>query len=190
MPFDIIFGWDKLSCTTEALMRVILIGLAMFVTLADGRADEATLKKAATAKVDEMIKALVAGDFAKIADVRHPKVIEMNGGREKLLAVMEGGMKAAKEQGIEFVAATSGAATAPVKAGADTYIIVPFKLEMKAPVGKLTQNTFVIGVSADDGKTWKFINGDLDRKVVRDILPHLPQELKIPDREMPKIEKP
>ena len=74
-------------------------------------------------------------------------------------------------------------------AGDDLYIVVPFLLEMKAPGGKLLQKSFVIGVSSDQGKTWTFVNGDQEMKKIKQVLPDLPDKLKLPERQKPTFEK-
>jgi hypothetical protein len=47
----------------------------------------------------------------------------------------------------------------------------------------------VIGVSTNNGKSWTFVNGDLDIKKVKQLLPNLPESLKLPERQKPVIEK-
>lgn len=170
-------------------MRNYLTGIVLLAMTTMAGADDGMLKKTAMAQVESMNKALLKGDYATIADLTHPKVVAMNGGRDKMIADMERTMKAIKEQGIEFVSAIPSAPTNPVNAGSEVFLVVPFKYELKTPMGKLTQETFVIGVTADDGKSWKFVNGDLDPKVVRDSLPNLPKDFKLPERQMPKLEK-
>jgi hypothetical protein len=38
----------------------------------------------------------------------------------------------------------------------------------------------VLGVSADQGRSWVFANGDVDRTILRQALPELPADLKFP----------
>jgi hypothetical protein len=59
---------------------------------------------------------------------------------------------------------------------------------MKSSKGKISQKTFLIGISSDKGKTWTFINGDLDIKRVKSVFPNLPEKLKLPDKEKPVLE--
>jgi len=47
----------------------------------------------------------------------------------------------------------------------------------------------VIGVSSDQGKSWTFVNGDLDIKKVKQVLPNLPAQLRLPERQKPVFEK-
>lgn len=167
---------------------VIAVGLAV-CWAATIRADDAALKKTVAGKVEEMNNALINGSFAKIVDLTHPKVIEMAGGRDKMIAEIESTMKQLKEKGVEFRSAKLGDISDPAAGGDDIFVVVPFDLELKAPGGKLRQKTFVIGISPDKGKAWTFVNGDLDAKSVKQMLPNLPDALKLPERQMPKFEK-
>jgi hypothetical protein len=60
---------------------------------------------------------------------------------------------------------------------------------MTAPGGKILQKSFVIGVSGDEGKSWVFVNGDVDIKQVKKVLPNLPDELKRPEKQKPVFKK-
>ena len=152
-------------------------------------ADTATIKQAVKAKTEEINKALIKGDFAKIADLTHPNAVKLLGGREKMIAVMESGIKDMKAKGFEFRSVKIYDPSDPVSAGTDLFVVVPFEMEMKIPGGKARAKSFVIGVSSDQGKSWTFVNGDLDIKKVKQVLPNLPKELKLPEKEKPIVEK-
>ena len=47
----------------------------------------------------------------------------------------------------------------------------------------------MIGVSSDLGKTWVFVNGDFDLAKVKLVLPTLPEQLKLPEKQKPRFEK-
>ena len=152
-------------------------------------ADDTPLKKVVKAKVEEINNALIKEDFAKIVDLTYPKVTELIGGREKMISVLKSGVQGMRANKFEFRSAKVKEPSDPVEAGSDLYIVVPFLLEMKAPGGKLLQDTFVIGVSSDRGKTWTFVNGDLEIKIVKQVLPNLPEQLKLPKKQKPVFEK-
>src|SRR5262249_13009538 len=145
--------------------------------------------KVVASKVQELNDALLKGDYARIADLTHAKVIESTGGRDKMIEQMKTIMKQLKDKGVEVVGVKLEPVADPVKGSDGLYIVAPFELEMKVPDGKMRSKTFVIGVSPDQGKNWTFVNGDLDIKQVKQMLPNLPAELKLPERQVPKIEK-
>jgi hypothetical protein len=140
-------------------------------------------------KVEEINNALVKEEFGKVADLTHPKVVELMGGRDKMVAAMASGIKQMKSSGHTFAGVKVEAPSEPVSAGSDLFAVVPFLMEIKIPGGKLTQRSFVIGVSGDAGKSWTFVNGDIDAKTIRRVLPNLPEKLKLPEKQKPVFEK-
>jgi hypothetical protein len=53
---------------------------------------------------------------------------------------------------------------------------------MKLPEGHVRTHSFLLAVSADDGQTWKFVDGArLTREKVVAIFPTFPQSLALPE---------
>src|SRR5690242_6235956 len=65
-------------------------------------ADDTSVRQVVKRKVEELNKATIDGDFAKIADLTHPKVVKLMGGREKMISVLESGIKDMKSKGYAF----------------------------------------------------------------------------------------
>ena len=172
-------------------MRIILCCLVVLVfrTVSLHAAENDAIKKTVKEKVTEMNDALVKEDFGKVADLTHPKVVAGMGGREKMISVLQSGTVEMKKQGYAFQSVKVDEPLDPVKGGDDLYVVAPFQLEIKAPGGKLTSKTFVIGVSNDKAKTWVFVNGDGDPAELRKVLPNLPPDLKFPEKQKPVFEK-
>lgn len=157
--------------------------------IAPGVADDAALKASARAQVEEINEALIRGKFDRIADLTHPRVVELTGGREKMIALMESATREMKQKGYSVLSSKAGDPTDLVEQGTDLFVVVPFVLEMKAPGGKLSSPGFVVGVSGDRGKTWGFVNNPKDPESLKLILPGLPERLKIPERKEPTFRK-
>jgi len=168
---------------------LILIFLLAFSCCAPQETPKPSLKDVVRRKVVEMNNALVNDDFATIVNLTHPKLVKMKGGRAKMIATMQSGTKEMTSQGIAFRSFKLDDPSDPVTAGSELFVVVPLLLEMTVPGGKLLQKTFVIGVSSDDGKTWTFVNGDLDVKKVKLVLTNLPEQLTLPERQKPVFEK-
>jgi hypothetical protein len=94
-----------------------------------------------------------------------------------------------KEEGFAFLSSKVEDPADIVEQGPDLYVVVPFALEMKAPGGKVTSPGFVVGVSSDRGKSWAFVNNPKDPAALKQILPDLPDRLKLPERKKPTFEK-
>jgi hypothetical protein len=153
-------------------------------------ADDAAKLAAAKAQANESVQALAKGDFDRMADLTHPEVVRMLGGKEKMVAVLQESTKKFKEQGYDILACTVTDATELVSGEGELFTVVPYTLKTKVPGGKLTQATYLLGVSSDYGKTWRFIDGaKLLQPKVRKLIPNLPTTLKLPKREPPQVEK-
>ena len=172
-------------------MNSFRVWCVVFILLCGGaKADEKpNLKEVVKEKVEALNKAVIKEEFGKVADLTHPRIVKMMGGREKMVVAMASGAKEMKSKGYTITAVTVANASEPVSAGSEVYAVVPFELEMTAPGGKLLQKSFVIGVSSDQGKSWVFVNGDVDPKTVKQVLPNLPEELKRPEKQKPVFKK-
>lgn len=152
-------------------------------------ADEAALKKIVKEKVEEINRAAIKDDFGKVADLTHPNLVRLMGGREKMISTMESAVKEMKSNGFVIRSARVDDPSDPIATGQELFVVVPFVLEMKVPGGKVLAKSFVIGVSSDKGKSWAFVNGDLDINAVKQVLPTLPNQLKLPEKQKPVFEK-
>jgi hypothetical protein len=175
------------------MRKVVMLGLVL-AGAAGGpavaaQASDAKLRQLVKSRVEAMNTALIRGEYAKLADLTHPKAVEENGGREKMIAAVKDAMQALKAKGIVIRGAKVDLPTGFASAGGEMFTVVPFSLEVTAPGQKITQRTFVIGVSGDGGKTWTFINGDLGVAKVKQLLPNLPKGLKLPENQPPVVEK-
>ncbi len=137
--------------------------------------------------VQKMMDATCAGDYRTVLDMTHPKVLESMGGKDAALKQIETAMNAIKGQGIAFKVIEVSTPTV-MKGGKDHYSVTPYSLLMTMPGKKITIASAVVGVSSDEGKSWKFLNLDeKGEKGVREMLPQLPAEMKIPKQEQ-KVE--
>lgn len=106
-----------------------------------------------------------------------------------MLSSIQDGLNEMMSQGFGFLSAKGGESSNPVAAGMGLYLVAPFDLVMKAPGGKLLQKSYGIGVSRDQGKTWIFVNPPEDPKMIKKVLPNLPERLKLPEIQGPFLQK-
>ncbi len=115
-----------------------------------------SLKKQA----DELIASLNNNDFNKFVEMTHPKVIEVVGGRENLLSMMK---KVFEENPKIFESFSASAGNTDSLAESEKLLfgVVPQKIEGTTHnKRKIVVNDCIVGVSNDDGKTWKFVSGE------------------------------
>ena len=75
-----------------------------------------------------------------------------------------------------------------VKGGKDLFAVVPTTLSMTIKDSKIKQDGYLVAVSNDGGTKWTFITGE-DRAKLKEILPNLPDELKLPVKPPQVVEK-
>lgn len=151
--------------------------------------DHIRAKEFAKTQAREINEALLRDDFSTVVQHSLPNVVKFNGGVEKMIAAMERSSREMKSSGTVIHAASVGEPDELVTQGEELFVVVPLDLELKVPNGKLRASSFVIGISNDGGKNWKFVNGDLDTQTVKLAVPNLPSKLRIPTRSQPVFER-
>jgi hypothetical protein len=145
---------------------------------------------AAENQARKMADGFIKGETEAILDAMYPRALELIGGREKMLATIKKGMKEMKAEGTTF---HSFRVTAPDKlyrAKNDVLSIVPEVVVMRTAKGKLQQDSFLLGISSDKGRSWKFIDGaGIQKNDVRSIIPHFPDGLELPKLPPPRLVK-
>jgi hypothetical protein len=168
-------------------IAILLLTIAVHPLAADEKIDTAKVEQEARV----LGKAFLASDWAKLSDMTHPKVVEMMGGKEKMIGVIEEGMKRLAVQGFSFKKYSVGTAQAPVIDGKTVYVVVPTSLEITGPDNKIVTDSYLLAVSSDSGKTWTYADGaglaDEDKRKL--VFPSLPAALKLPERKAPKVIK-
>lgn len=170
-------------------MKRLLAGLLLSSLLCSSAfaADKEAVKKLA----DEVGQATMKGDYAKVIDMTHPGLVKALGGREKAIQTAKDAMAQVAKQGITLKSFTTGDPEEFFVEGKNTFVVVPNSVVMNFPGGKLVGKSFLLGISDDDGKTWKFAEGSglHDTKENEKSLPKFPAKLKLPAKEPPVITK-
>jgi hypothetical protein len=96
-------------------------------------------------------KALLNDDFETIIKFTYPKVIELVGGRDKMVSLIKKGKIEMAQQGISFDKVTIGNPSKAVIAGDEIHCLVPQTVYMKVPKGRMKSETQLIAISRDQG---------------------------------------
>lgn len=147
--------------------------------------------------VDELLRraresgdALIRGDFNKLVDLTYPKLVELIGGRARMVSLLKTRRKEMKTQGNEFSSVSVHQPKETVSIGTRTFAIVPFTLKLNVPEGTLIHETFLIGISEDRGVTWTLIDGtNLDERRLRILLPDAGGKIILPERQPPLFQR-
>jgi len=168
------------------LVGFLFLGATLFV-----RADEVPRSAAVKKLAQSLGDATVKGDCAKVIDHTYDTLIKQMGGREKAIELVEEMMKTFKAKGITIKAFTVGEPGEFLTEGAYTFIVIPTTTQMTVPGGKMIGKSYLLGISSDEGKTWKFADGaGMKNKEQREkLLPKLPATLRLPEVEKPEFIK-
>jgi hypothetical protein len=165
-------------------LGVLLFGLLQTATPPAPRTQQDEIK----ARAEESGKAMLTGDFGKLADLTYPKVVELMGGRAKMVAFLVKETSKMQSEGFEFLSVDIGQPGAVVKGGDKLFSLVPMTLKMKVPGGTLTGNSYLLGIS--DGRVWTFISGsDMDETKLKIIVPEAAGLITLPASKPPVFEK-
>lgn len=172
-------------------MRTLSLVLMLASSSLALRAEEKIDVSKAVDQAKLVAKAVLEGDYAKVADSTHPKVVEIMGGREKMIETTKTIMKSLKDQGISINSHVVGKAETPVIDGKSAYLVIPTTMVLKTEGMKVTVESYLLGMSTDGGKTWLFVDGSgMDNPMVKDkVFPKLPDGLKLPAKKDPTITK-
>jgi len=134
-------------------------------------------------KAQEFSQALVKGEYGKVVELTYPKFVKESGGRDKVIASLEMERKRQKDDGLTLVSATVGKPGEFLTQGENTFVMVKTTHAfMHTADGKVGGQTYLLGISSDQGETWRFIQGtQLNNRDLRArVLPKLPPKLKLP----------
>jgi len=138
------------------------------------------------AQAQEVNDAFRRRDFARMIDLTYPKAVEAAGGRDKMVAALAKGMKEMEAEGVVVLSSTAGAATQIVHIAGSVYAVLPTTLKVKAQDGIFQTESSMIGISADNGTNWTFIDaGEKDRSQLTKMLPDVADKLNLPPEKQP-----
>lgn len=132
------------------------------------------------------IDAIARGDWEKLIEMTYPTVVEDGGGAKGMAEGLRS-IRSKMAENQQIVRAVQlGAPGELYREGEFSFVVFPFTTEITAPHDRVTVKSYLLGISSDDGKTWRFIDGMGLRspKARKRLLPTLPKGLTLP--EIPK----
>lgn len=179
---------SRSNVTRNCILAALLFSLSAAAASAQARLGAGAAEQL-KAQADECGRAFVEGDFARLADYTHPRLLEKVGGREQLIAFLRKGVAEMKAQGFEVISYANEPPSQVLNVGRVTYAVVPGKLRARTPGGVMVSETYMIGVSADGGKRWKFVSAaSADPAKLKLLFPTAAGRLKIPAERPPVLE--
>ena len=138
----------------------------------------------------ESSQAFRRGDYETMANQTYPKLVSLLGGRKETIAAMKAMMKEVQARGLVPTAMSVGAPSKPVRSNGKLFSVVPTSLTMAAPDVRITQRSFMLAISTDEGNAWTFLSGSqLTKEIRAQIIPDLPPDLKLPQEPAPIVQR-
>lgn len=137
---------------------------------------------------EENSAALAAGNYGRVADLTYPKVVEMAGGREKVIDALRNGSAGIKAHGSAILPSEVNEPNEIVTVADKEFAIVPYTMRMKGANKTVQAKCFLIAISSDDGRTWTFIDGGPTKQQLSELVPDFPPKLSLPTCEQPVLE--
>ena len=129
--------------------------------------------------------ALANKDYATFIDLTYPKVVEVGGGREKLLAEMTKQMRSWEAEGVVVLSATTSVPSQYVTDANGIYAVVPLTTRIKAQEGVFQTDGSLIAISTDGGQNWTFVDATgKDQLELKKVLPNF-DKLNVPPEKPP-----
>lgn len=170
---------------------IAFIAIVICAQLANADPQTERIRKLAV----ENSAALTSGNYARLVELTYPKVVEMIGGRDKMIETLRNGTEDMKARGNAILGAEVSEPKEVVPRGDKQFAIVPTTTRMRVPEGTLRFKGFLIAISEDRGKTWTFIDGaglvrepGKEKEKLAQVLPDFPPQLSLPAPEQPVLE--
>ena len=142
------------------------------------------------ARAEEISNSFISGDYQKFVDLTYPKLVELMGGRAKMISSIEQQMKEMKAQGFEFASSSVDVPKEVVASDSQFFSLVPYTLKMKTPQGVMRQESYLLAISDKDSIKWAFIDvTGLEESQLKMVVPDAIGRLTFPKKQPPVFEQ-
>ena len=145
------------------------------------------------AQANELGRAFVAGDFDKLADMTYPPIVEILGGKARMVSFLKESVGSWEKEGMTLVSVEADEPEQVLAAGDRRFAVVPTTLRMRVSEGTLVGESSHIAVSSDGGKTWSFIGTQqIDKQKLKILFretPAVADRLELPPPKQPVLER-
>lgn len=156
--------------------------------------DPARVRRNLAEHTDRVRWAILQGDHRGLAALTVPAVVDGAGGTEGFVRRVAGFADEARNQGFGFTEVAYSEPSELIESRGAVYAVVPYDLHMTGPGGATgVTPAYLIAVSNDGGRAWKFIDGEGiagDRAKLLRVLPDFPDRLALPPKQESRWKRP
>jgi hypothetical protein len=177
----------------DALVRVVFAAATASTahTASAQPASAAAAALSAQQQGNAMAAALLREDYLSVAATACSPVLARVGGVQALARQIEVGFKVMQQQGRRLVDMRFGAVDALVEGAATRFALIPYRSVVLVRDGRLSLESFYLGVQNVDGDAWCFIDtAALNPAILHELFPGAPETLRLPAPAAPLLETP
>jgi hypothetical protein len=143
------------------------------------------------ATAEESHRAFLHGDYGRMADLTYPRVVARIGGREAFIKAMRKSIDEIEADGFSLDTMIVRLPTRILTTKRRMYAVVPYDLILLTPDGRLLQESIMLGVSEDGGRSWTFVDVNTQsEKMLQGVFPDekgLNKRLALPARKPARV---
>lgn len=168
LPGDSMYFTGHITFGITMTMRVRLLFLAiLFPILAHAEPAQVALFT-----LKRLVEAVRTGNSETVVELTYPKVHEMLGGREMMLTTLSQTFEAARSAGHTLRQVVIGKPSSIGNDGKRLFIFFPYIGVSGGNGSTTTIEAFYLGISEDNGNSWKFVDGSrMDQRAVKIFIP-------------------
>ncbi len=137
-------------------------------------------------QAEKMVEALVTQQYEKFVAYTLPAVVDGVGGKEQMIKKLQTETTKMVHEGYRLNSVTLASSPDMFEAQGHLYGLLVETITMRAPGGTLTKESFLIGVSYDQGSTWSFVEGEnFKEDTLKTVFPELVGKFVLPTQKEP-----
>ncbi|GAC1446898.1 MAG: hypothetical protein NVSMB56_10000 [Pyrinomonadaceae bacterium] len=138
-------------------------------------------------QAEQVGAAFVSEDFGKVVDSTYPRLVEMLGGRAKMISFLEQNKKQWDSEGIKITSFTVDEPKEILRIDKQLFAILPATMKIKVPEGTLVGKSYMIAITDDNGGKWTFVDANRrsNEEMLRTLFPSAAGKLQIPETKPP-----
>jgi hypothetical protein len=139
-------------------------------------------------QANKLIEATLKKDYNTLASFTYPKVVEMMGGKEKMIQTIQTGMQKLSDQGFTVQKGVIGSPGKFYKAGKEIHCLLPETITMLTKEGKLLSKSNLLAITQDGGSNWYFLDVNSSTiNFVPKLFPQFNKKLVLPEPAEPEL---
>ena len=199
MPIDLPFLHPELAGLYLVRMKgfamrfilslTVVILTANLPQVVSAQTSDETQSEVVKQLAQQLASATQKGDYKKIVSLSYEKVVEQLGGPAKAFETVKEQMDMMKQRGMKMTQYSVGKLSAFASTPQNKFVIVPTQMTFTLPGVTVKADSFLLGISPDQGKTWRFVDGAgiATAEDQKKVLPTLPDKFRLPKPKQPKI---